>query len=220
MKTPEKTTATMALSPACIGRALTLAGFDARAAHTAMAPSPRPLARPPDRAGSPGTGAVLLVLYERFSAPHVLLIRRRDDLKYHPGQISFPGGRQEPGEEPVDTALRETAEEVGLPRRSLDVLGALAPIYISPSDFIVYPFVAWHEGQPVFTVQTSEVAEILETPLGLFLEPAIGSTEIRIERNTELTVPFYRLGPHKVWGATAMIISELLERLAAGARTW
>ncbi len=206
----------MPLSPGLIRRALALPGFDVQAAHSAMSPRPRPLTRPGDRPGSPRIGAVLLVLYQRFNAPHILLIRRCDDLKYHPGQISFPGGRQEHGEAILETALRETAEEVGLKRYFLDVLGELAPVYISPSDFIVYPFVAWHEGQPILTREESEVAEILETPLGLFLEPSLVCTEIRIMNNMELNVPFYRLGEHKVWGATAMMISELLQRLSAG----
>jgi 8-oxo-dGTP pyrophosphatase MutT (NUDIX family) len=215
MKTIKKTTSTMTLSPELIGRALALPDFNVQAAHGAMSPSPRPLVRPADKPGRPRIGAVLLVLYERFSSPHILLIRRGDDLKYHPGQISFPGGRQEDGEDLLETALRETLEEVGLQRDALAVLGPLAPVYIAPSDFIVHPFVAWHEGQPALWMQASEVAEIFETPLGMFLEPSTGCTELRIMNNVELTVPFYRLGTHKVWGATAMILSELLQRLLA-----
>ena len=203
------------LSPDLIRAALALPGFDAAAAHSAMSPSPRPLMRPADKLGNPRIGAVLLVLYEKFSAPHILLIRRRDDLKHHPGQISFPGGRQETGEQLLDTALRETCEEVGMNRYTLQVLGTLAPVYISPSDFIVHPFVAWHDGQPALKMEESEVAEILETPLGLFLDPSMGCTEIRIMNNMELNVPFYRLGGDTVWGATAMILSELLQRLIA-----
>ncbi len=205
----------MMLSPDFIRTALILPGFDAASAHSAMSPSPRPLTRPADKPGSPRIGAVLLVLYEKFSAPHILLIRRHADLKYHPGQISFPGGRQEPGEQLLDTALRETMEEVGLQRDTLQVLGTLAPVYISPSDFMVHPFVAWHEGQPALKREESEVAEIFETPLGLFLDPSMGCTEIRIMNNMELNVPFYRLGKDTVWGATAMILGEFLERLRA-----
>ncbi len=205
----------MLLSPGLIRTALSLPGFDAASAHSVMSPSPRPLTRPADRPGNPRIGAVLLVLYEKFSSPHILLIRRHEDLKYHPGQISFPGGRQEPGEQLLDTALRETMEEVGLQRDSLQVLGPLAPVYISPSDFIVHPFVAWHEGLPSLRMEAGEVAEILETPLGLFLDPSMGCTEIRILNNMELNVPFYRMGSEKVWGATAMILSELLKRLRA-----
>jgi len=209
----KKTTATMMLSPELIRAALSLRGFNTAAAHSAMSPSPRPLKRPADKPGIPHIGAVLLVLYEKFSSPHILLIRRQDDLKYHPGQISFPGGRQEPGEQLLETALRETQEEVGLQRSCIEVLGELAPVYISPSDFLVHPFVAWHPGQPELRKNKDEVAEIIETPLGLFLDPSMGCTEIRIMNNTELTVPFYRLGGDNVWGATAMMLSELLERL-------
>lgn len=207
----------MLLSPGLIRTALGLPGFDAARAHSAMSPSPRPLARPADKPGNPRIGAVLLVLYEKFSSPHILLIRRHEDLKYHPGQISFPGGRQEPGERLIETALRETMEEVGLQRDTLQVLGTLAPVYISPSDFMVHPFVAWHAGLPSLKREKSEVAEILETPLGLLLDPSMGCTEIRIMNSRELTVPFYRLGSDKVWGATAMILSELLQRLSGGA---
>lgn len=203
----------MMITPDRIRAALALPGFDAAAAHSALSPSPRPLTRPADKPGNPRIGAVLLVLYEKFSAPHILLIRRHDDLKYHPGQISFPGGRQEPGEQLLETALRETREEVGLHRDTLLLLGTLAPVYISPSDFMVYPFVAWHDGQPALKMELSEVAQILETPLGLFLDPSMGCTEIRIMDNMELNVPFYRLGGDTVWGATAMILSELLQRL-------
>jgi 8-oxo-dGTP pyrophosphatase MutT (NUDIX family) len=215
MNTGKKTTPTILLSPDLIRRALSLPGFDAASAHSSMSPSPRPLTRPSDKPGHPRIGAVLLVLYKKFSSPHILLIRRHEDLKYHPGQISFPGGRQESGEELIDTALRETREEVGLQRDSLQVLGTLEPVYISPSDFIVHPFVAWHDGAPVLKKEESEVAAIIETPLDLFLDPSIGGTEIRLMNNRELTVPFYRLGEHTVWGATAMILSELLQRLSA-----
>jgi 8-oxo-dGTP pyrophosphatase MutT (NUDIX family) len=211
----KKTPPTMMLVPDLLRTALSLPGFDAASAHSAMSPSPRPLTRPADKPGNPRIGAVLLVLYEKFSSPHILLIRRHEDLKYHPGQISFPGGRQENGEDLLETALRETFEEVGLQKKSLTVLGPLAPVYISPSDFIVHPFVAWHAGLPVLKREESEVAEILETPLGLLLDPAMGCTEIRIMNNRELTVPFYRLGEDKVWGATAMILSEFLQRLIA-----
>lgn len=215
MNNIKNTTPTMMLSPGLILKALNLPGFDAAAAHSAMSPSPRPLTRPADKPGKPRIGAVLLVLYEKNSSPHIVLIRRREDLKYHPGQISFPGGRQEHGEDLLATALRETREEVGLQKETLTILGPLAPVYISPSDFIVHPFVAWHEGLPALKMEPREVAEILETPFGLFLDPAMRSSEERMMNNTALHVPFYRLGQDKVWGATAMMLSELLQRLIA-----
>jgi len=213
MNKSKKTTPTIILSPELIRAALALPRFDAALAHNAMSPSPRPLTRPADRPGTARIGAVLLVLFEKFNAPHIVLIRRHEDLKHHPGQIAFPGGGQEPGEQLLETALRETQEEIGLKKYCVEVLGGLGPVYISPSDFIVYPFVAWHEGQPSLTKNTDEVSEIIEAPLGLFLDPSMGCTEIRIMNNAELTVPFYRLGNDTVWGATAMILSELVARL-------
>ncbi len=208
-------TSTVPLSAETVRLALELPDFNVTAAHGALSPSPRPLVRPSGKPGEPRIGAVLLALYEKAGAPQVLLIRRGDGLTYHPGQISFPGGRQETGESLRETALREAFEEVGLVHTNLQMLGQLAPVYISPSDFMVHPFVAWHVGAPSLLKQDTEVAEIIETPLDLFLNSLPGPPEKRMVNGREVTVPFYRLGPHKVWGATAMILSELVQRINA-----
>jgi 8-oxo-dGTP pyrophosphatase MutT (NUDIX family) len=118
---------------------------------------------------------------------------------------------------PLTTALRETHEEIGIAPQQLTILGELMPIYILPSDFEVHPFVAWHHNRqrPSFRPSLSEVAEIIETPLSHLLDPATRREEPWEIRGRQLTVPFLAVGSHKVWGATAMMLSEFLERMRA-----
>jgi 8-oxo-dGTP pyrophosphatase MutT (NUDIX family) len=205
----------MALSKAHIQQALLLAGFDGEAAQRKMIPRPRGI-RLPNMLGRSRQGGVLIILYEWDGETHLVLTRRRDDLQAHAGQISFPGGRREDGETLEMTAVREAQEEVGVIPTNLKVLGRLAPLYIAPSDFEVHPFVAWLDRRPNFTLQVEEVAEILEVSLADLLDPANCFEEPWEIRGFEVQVPFYLVGGHKVWGATAMMLSEFLERLRAG----
>lgn len=204
-----------ALSTAAhIQQALNLEGFDPLAAQLKMAPRPRPTVRMPEASGEPRQGGVLIVLYEVSAEPYLVLTKRRDDLKSHAGQISFPGGRRENGEALQATAFREAHEEVGVHPAELDFLGRLSSLYIPPSDYEVHPFVAWYKnGRPTFTAQESEVAEILEVPLARLLNPDTRQEEPWEIRGFQLQVPFYHVYGYKVWGATAMMLSEFLERL-------
>ena len=197
-----------------IQQALELPDFDVPAAHALMTPVTRG-SRPADMPGQAKQGAVLAIIYAKDDRGYVVLTRRRHDLNNHAGQISFPGGQQEPGESRQITALREAQEEIGVLPENLDLLGHLSTIYIPPTDFEVHPFVAWHLGSPSFIPQDSEVAEILEVPLTVLLEPAARQVEIWDIRGRALEIPFYSIGEHKIWGATAIIMSELIERLKA-----
>jgi 8-oxo-dGTP pyrophosphatase MutT (NUDIX family) len=192
--------------------ALLLPDFDSISAQNKMAPNPRASVRPPDKEGDPNKGAVMLIIYNKDNNLNLLLIKRQENLKTHPGQISFPGGTHEDKETFLETALRETHEEVGIVPDNLEVLGNLNPVYIPPSDFVVYPFVSWHNRQPVCTPCHDEVAEIIEVPIKELLNNGSKSSEIRINKGAEITTPYFRIKEHKVWGATAMILSELLER--------
>jgi 8-oxo-dGTP pyrophosphatase MutT (NUDIX family) len=198
-----------------VKQALALGDFDGRSAQLKMAPIFRQNMRPPDGAGQPRVGSVLILLYRLSDEIHLVLTRRRDDMRSHAGQISFPGGKQEPKETLITTALRETEEEIGITPDQLIIVGDLTPIYIMPSDFEVHPFVAWHHDRqrPIFHPATHEVAEIIEAPLAHLLDPATRREEMRELRGHNLLIPFFAIGPHKVWGATAMIMSELLERV-------
>jgi len=198
-----------------IQAALDLESFDVLAAQQLMIPRIRRNERPPEMQGEPRVGGVLLLLYCYQQQMHVVLTRRRDDLNAHAGQISFPGGRREAGETAVQTALRETYEEIGVPPADISILGELTSIYIPPSDFEVHPYVGWvHNGErPSFTPQISEVAEIIETPLSHLMQPESRRSEPWEFRGSQVTVPFFDVDGHKVWGATAIMLSEFLERL-------
>jgi 8-oxo-dGTP pyrophosphatase MutT (NUDIX family) len=197
-----------------IQQALTLENFDPLAAQMKMAPMPRITIRTAETPGQPRQGGVMIILYNILDQTHLVLTRRRDDLNSHAGQISFPGGRREEGETIQTTAFREAYEEIGIAPEELALLGRLSHLYIPPSDYEVHPFVAWHKnGRPTFTPQETEVAEILEVPLSHLLDPTTRQQETWQIRGYELEVPYYLVSGHKVWGATAMMLSEFLDRL-------
>jgi 8-oxo-dGTP pyrophosphatase MutT (NUDIX family) len=162
--------------------------------------------RPPGH--QPRQGGVLILLYPENGRLHFPLTRRTETLEDHKGQISLPGGARE-DDEPLEwTALRETHEELGVDSQSVQVLGALTPLYIFPSDYCVTPYVAARSDRPTFVPDPVEVAEVLEVPLLTLLDPAIRREEEWVLYGTPTRVPFYQIGEHKVWGATAMVLSE------------
>lgn len=158
---------------------------------------------------------VMALLFPRDNQPHILFMQRTEgEGLRHSGQISFPGGRHETSDASIlATALRETYEEVGVETAAVKVIGGLTPLYIPVSNFMVHPFIGWLEREPDFVAEQHEVAEIIVVPLAHLLKPEIrGVTEIKV--NEELTledVPFYDLFGRVLWGATAMISSELIE---------
>ena len=163
-------------------------------------------ATPPANARPAG---VLILLYPFRHEWHFPLIHRTDNGDdSHRGQISLPGGSQESGESLRQTALREACEEIGAAGRDIEVIGALSPIYIPPSNFLVTPTVGWVEQRPNFHCDSAEVAELIEVPLATLFDPAVVRREEWELRGMKVEVPFYQIGPHKVWGATAMILSE------------
>jgi len=199
-----------------IRQALTLSDFDVAAAHRRMSPQVRSNGRRDMENGRPRIGGVLVLLYCLHDEWHIVLTRRREDLNSHGGQISFPGGQQEVGEALVTTALRETFEEVGVPDTAVSILGQLSQIYIPPSDFEVHPFVGvYKNGRPQFLPNNREVAEILEVPLAKLLEPSTRREEEWEFRGTPVTIPLFDVNGNKVWGATAIMLSEFVERLRA-----
>ncbi len=199
-----------------IRAALAVENFDVLAAHRSMVPMARNNKRPSNLEGSARVGAVLLLLYCKQESLHIVLTRRRDDLNSHAGQISFPGGRREPQETLPQTALRETEEEIGVSPTAITLLGTLTDIYIPPSDYEVHPFVGWyHNGKrPSFQPAVTEVAEILEVPLSHLLNPTTRKTGPWEFRGMKITVPYYDVDGHMVWGATAVMLSEFLGRLS------
>lgn len=180
-------------------------------AHLRMAP------RNPDRQADLSVNArdcreagVLVLLHPDDAAPSVVLTVRRDHLPDHAGQIAFPGGQRERGESLSGTALREAEEEINLSPASVDVLGALTPLFIPPSNFCVHPFVG-HTPSPASLRPTdAEVGRILQVPLAHLLDPATRTTETRLLSGRDVDVPYYDVAGHTVWGATAMMLAEFL----------
>jgi 8-oxo-dGTP pyrophosphatase MutT (NUDIX family) len=175
--------------------------------------------RPPTKDTDCTNAGVLALLYPNaHGVPTILLTVRRSDLSHHPGQISFPGGRCEPGEVPCDTALREAHEEVGLPPGASTILGSLTSLYIPPSGFCVHPFVAVCPRAPAFTAQEAEVEMVLPASLPHLLDPGTRTVEPWTLHGRSIDVPYYAVDGHAVWGATAMMLAELLQvvRQASG----
>ena len=156
--------------------------------------------------------AVLLPLYDYPGRPGLIFTERRADLRRHPGEISFPGGRQDFPEEPLlDCALRETEEEIGLDRSLVEVMGALPPVPTMVTSFKVHPFVGLVPSRPDLAPNPAEVEAILF--LGVD-ELIAGYAKRRLVRRG---VPFrtdtYAVDDRLVWGATARILGQFLERL-------
>ena len=164
--------------------------------------------------GRPAATLVLLYPGDQGEARFVLTVRH-GGLRDHAGQVSLPGGSLEPGETAQDAARREAWEEVGVDPGALDVLGALTPIYIPPSRFSVWPFVAAAGERPPFVVQETEVTQILDVPLADLLDTSRRGRAMRDAPLGRYDVPFFDLAGHQVWGATAMMLAEFAAVVAS-----
>lgn len=158
---------------------------------------------------------VLVLFYPKNTEWHLVLIERtsHNPNDQHKGQISFPGGRYEKADQNLEyTALREAEEEVGVDPEKVKILGKLTELYIDVSNFNVNPYVGFTEQKPVFRPQIDEVASILEVPFSDFQQSAARQmTDLRITPQITLRkVPFFDIQNKVIWGATAMMISELL----------
>lgn len=158
--------------------------------------------------------AALILLYPHENEYLIPLTVRRPDLLHHPGQISLPGGGLDHGEMHEAAALREAEEEIGVDPSSVRILGALTPLYVIVSGFVVTPFVGVVESRPAFHPEAREVAEIVEVPVRDLLDPARRLRGNRTKEGYLIDFPYYAVGSqhqHQVWGATAMILSEFVE---------
>jgi 8-oxo-dGTP pyrophosphatase MutT (NUDIX family) len=156
--------------------------------------------------------AVLVPLYVDGDDLRAVFTKRRDDLRRHPGEISFPGGRRDDDEpDLLATALREAEEEIGLPRDAVEILGALQPTPTIATGYAVYPFVGMIEHGREWTLSAREVSEVLELSLR---ELRTGYAKRRlIRRGIPIRTDTYVAGDHLIWGATARILSDLLSRI-------
>jgi 8-oxo-dGTP pyrophosphatase MutT (NUDIX family) len=164
----------------------------------------------PRPAGRDRPAAVLILLFPRDGVPHVVLTVRGADLRHHADQISLPGGRPAAGETPEQTALREAVEEIGVDVSGLTIVGRLTPVHIAVSGFTVQPIVAIAETTPTFVPAPGEVAAILDVSLIDLADPATLRSGRRARGGIEIQAPYFVVGDHQVWGATAMLLGELL----------
>ncbi|MEO9295826.1 MAG: CoA pyrophosphatase [Nitrososphaera sp.] len=164
-------------------------------------------------AASATPAAVLVIIHYHENSPHVFLTKRGADLKSHRGEISFPGGRYSEGDDDgslLETALRETEEEVGIKFTAGDVLGSLEPVRTMTSNHFIVPFVTVKDVLPQVRVSAFEVAEVLDVPLVDLLETMKPDREhFRLSR----TAVKFTYGNNVVWGATARILKQLHELL-------
>jgi 8-oxo-dGTP pyrophosphatase MutT (NUDIX family) len=157
--------------------------------------------------------AVLIPLYVRDKALWTLFTRRTDTVEHHKGQISFPGGGQDPGDQNLwVTATRETEEEIGIPRAGIRLLGAL-PKMLTVTDFEVWPFVGAIPYPVEFRPEAGEVEEIIEVPLAYLLDPLVLEERMLTWKGREVKTLVYHYRGHAIWGATARILADFLEAL-------
>lgn len=157
-------------------------------------------------------GSVLLLLYPQGNTLWLPLMQRPTYAGHHSGQVSLPGGKQEPNDpDRIYTALREAEEEMGIPQAEVQVLGTLSELYIPPSNFVVLPVVGYMPVPPLFVPEPTEVEQVLEVSLpDLLEENFIRFTDSPPGSLYPIRTPYYPVQERVVWGATAMILSEFV----------
>jgi 8-oxo-dGTP pyrophosphatase MutT (NUDIX family) len=154
--------------------------------------------------------AVMVLFYPRDDSASFLLTERPGDLSRHPGQISLPGGRAEAGDASLwHTALRETREELGIRTGRIRTLGRLHPVQLNVSGYVIHPFVAWSPVPPRLRPDPGEVAAVIEVPAATLLDVNVVVEEEWLLRGSYWLVTYYKFREHRIWGATARIMSEL-----------
>jgi 8-oxo-dGTP pyrophosphatase MutT (NUDIX family) len=186
--------------------------------HTALAPRPRrPLLPTKDQLRQ---AAGLLLLYPIENIVHTLLTVRAGSLPQHGGQVSLPGGAIEKNETFAQAALRETQEEVGVPTNDVHILGSLTPLQIPVSGFLLHPIVGTIYRRPTFRLAHREVDRVIEVPLTTLTNKKTLCRRWQKRDGIDIDVPYFDLNGTKVWGATAMILSELLFTLGCELNPW
>ncbi|GIV98213.1 MAG: coenzyme A pyrophosphatase [Herpetosiphonaceae bacterium] len=163
----------------------------------------------------PRVGAVLALLYPHAGELMLPLTVRSELLTNHRGEVSLPGGAADPDDPDLSwTALRESQEELGIAPEAIELWGTLTPVYIRPSNFQITPYVGYIAEPPELRPHAREVAQVLELPLRHLLHPETVVVEEWVRQGTPMLVPFYLFQGFKIWGATAIILSQLAARAA------
>jgi 8-oxo-dGTP pyrophosphatase MutT (NUDIX family) len=183
-----------------------------------MASSDRMLRNFPRVPGKDARAAsVLVLLYPHKGSVHTVFMQRPDYDGVHSGQISFPGGKQEPSDETaIHTAVREAAEETGIDPEKISILGTLTPLFIPVSNMIVTPVVAWCKKKPAFSHKADEVVFLFDADISRFYDTSIIRTRPHKIGTDTIDVKYFDYDGNMIWGATAMILNELLAILTRG----
>jgi 8-oxo-dGTP pyrophosphatase MutT (NUDIX family) len=153
---------------------------------------------------------VLILLYPHSGSLFTVFILRQTYDGVHSAQVSFPGGRVEKNDiSLINTALREAEEEVNINSDQVNVLGTLSELYIPPSNYLVLPVIGYTENRPDFKPDIAEVAEIIEADISFLFDDELLKTKILDIKGFNIEAPYFDVQGHVVWGATAMILSEL-----------
>ena len=184
--------------------------------HRKMLPLQRDLTLPDGALDAIKVSGVLLIIIPHKEELLTCLIKRPDHMKIHPGQIGLPGGKQEEKDEtPRHTALRETSEEIGIFPEDMKILGSLSPLYVSVSQYLIHPYVAWCHSMPEFTLNYSEVEKLILLPVIPCMQNAF-TVEREVETFTgKMKVPGFFYKNEFIWGATAMILKEFFDILGS-----
>lgn len=180
-------------------------------AHRLMLPQGRDLYPTTDKS-SITQSSVLMLFFPYNGKINTCLIRRPSTMRNHGGQLAFPGGRCEPSDKDlIQTALRESFEEIGTNSNQLEIIGALTPLYVQISNFTINPFIGWSETLPLFTIDNREVDEIFLIPVEKLLHHSANQLRMVTTIHGTYEVPGFYIDELFIWGATAMIISEFNE---------
>jgi 8-oxo-dGTP pyrophosphatase MutT (NUDIX family) len=183
-----------------------------------MASSDRMIRNFPRTPGKDARAAsVLILLYPLKGSVYTVFMQRPDYNGVHGGQISFPGGKQEPSDKDyIHTALREAQEETGADPEQIRVIGILTPLFIPVSNTIVTPVVAWTDKKPSFSHQEEEVVFLFDADIRRFFDPSIIKTKPLQIENMTINVKYFDYEGNVIWGATSMILHELLVIIKRG----
>ncbi len=155
--------------------------------------------------------AIMALFVPIQNKPHLLLMKRPPYNGVHGGQISFPGGKREKSDaDLMDTAYRETREEMGIEPQEIHLMGHLTDLYVMPSNFIIKPYIGYLEKRPIYNIDPVEVESLIEAPMTTFLdETYIKEKVIRSKIGIDVNAPYFELDEGDLWGATAMMVSEI-----------
>jgi len=179
--------------------------------------------RPPHKGWAPELvpegarrAAALLLLYPGADGPTIPLTVRHSEMPTHAGQVSLPGGRVDPGEDPAAAALREADEEIGVRPADVRIIGALSSLWIIVSNHVVYPYVGVADSRPSFALAAREVEALVEAPFSHVRNAAHVKWMSRKRDGLHVDIPHFALDGREVWGATAMILGEFVNLFDTG----